>query len=338
MKRYLFAMLAMALSLALGVGTASAQEEGFPFPPEAPAADPAPVNPTQLSLESGKVMVVVGSPRHFGYRIGEVIPLTIVISADENVHINIDGITRGVLAAEGSDFELAGKPTMVKEKRGNRTVYRIQLQLRSWATTNKPTLVFETEFLYATSLLPDGKNPHWKSATTPAFVVNTSVTAPETAKELLEGDMDSKTSVTPVLAFPARVAGIALISLLPALLLYRLWRRVRPERYRSREELTWVSLDRIFEDSARAGTLTGDHLKQLSEVLRDYLRIPTVPLDDVAIPLEDFFALHENKLAMLSISISALTKLNSAIYSKVELTNDQKAELVDEIRQIVPRD
>lgn len=337
MKRYLFA-ITMAMSLALGIGSASAQEEGFPFPPEAPAADPAPVNPTQMSLESGKVMVVVGSPRHFGYRIGEVIPLTIVISADQNVHINIDGITRGVLAAEGSDFELAAKPVMVKEQRGNRTVYRIQLQLRSWATTNKPTLVFTGEFLYATSLLPDGKNPHWKAATTPAFVVNTSVTAPETAKELLEGDMDGKTSQTPALAFPARITGIVLVSLLPAFLLYRLWRRVRPERYRSREELTWVNLDRIFEASAKEGTLTGDHLKQLSEVLRDYLRIPSVPLEDVAIPLEDFFAMHEDKLAMLSLATSALTKLNTAVYSKSELTAEEKAELVTEIQQIVPRD
>lgn len=337
MKRYLFA-IAMAISLALGVGSASAQEEGFPFPPEAPAADPAPVNPAQLSLESGKVMVVVGSPRHFGYRIGEVIPLTIVISADQNVQVNIDGITRGVIAAEGSDFELAGKPVMVKEQRGNRTVYRIQLQLRSWATTNKPTLVFTAEFLYATSLLPDGKNPHWKAATTPAFVVNTSVTAPETAKELLEGDMDGKTSRTPSLAFPARIAGIILVSLLPALLLYRLWRRVRPERYRSREELTWMSLDRIFEDSARAGTLTGVHLSQLSEVLRDYLRIQSVPLEDVAIPLADFFSMHEDKLAMLSLATSALTKLNTAVYSKIELTAEEKAELVTEIQQIVPRD
>lgn len=335
MKRYLFA-IAMALSLALGVGTASAQEEGFPFPPEAPAADPAPVNPAQLSLESGKVMVVVGSPRHFGYRIGEVIPLTIIISTDPSAHINVEGITRGVIAAEGSDFELAAKPVMLKETRGNRTVYRIQLQLRSWVI--KPSLVFTGEFLYATGMLPDGKNPHWKSATTPVFVVTTSNTASDTAKELLEGDMDGKTSVTPALAAPARVAGLVLVSLLPAFLLYRLWRRVRPERYKSREELAWVKFDAIFEDSARTGTLSYAHLESVSETLREYLRIPAVPLEDVAIPLDDFFAMHDNKLELLSVASSALGKLYAALYGKQELTNEQKAELIEEIRKIVPRD
>ena len=334
MKRLLFS-LALALCLGVGGGAARAQEEGFPFPPEAPAADPSPVNPVQMSLEGGKILVVIGSPRHFGYRIGEVIPVTLVISADQDVFINIDSISRGVLQAEGSDFELAGKPLVAQSSRGNKKVYRIHLKLRTWVI--KPSVLFNVDFLYATALLPDGKTPFWKTATPDAFVITNSNTASDTAKELLEGDMDNKLSQTPVLALPLKVAGIALVSLLPALLLLRLWRRVRPERFVSRAEKAWRQFDRIFGDSAKAGTLGYVHLEQISETLRQYLGIDSVALDDIAIPLDEFFVMHDNKLEMLTLSVSALTKLNPALYSKVALSNEQKAELIEEIGKIVPR-
>lgn len=335
MKRYFITAL-MVLSLGLGFGGfASAQEEGFPFPPEAPAADPAPANPAQLQLESGKVMVVVGSTRHFGYRIGEPLPITIVISADPGVHVNIDGITRSVLSSEGSDFELVEKPLVGKETRGNKTVYKIQLKLRSWVI--KPTLQFTADFLYATDLLPDGKSPNWKTASTPVFVITTSNTASDTAKELLEGDTDKKMAPTPVLASPMRIAGYVLVSVVPLLMLYRLWRRTRPIRALTPAEKAWRRFDRILSDSAAAGKLSYLHLEQIAETLREYLGVGSVALDEVAKPLDAFFDGEENKLELLTTAVSALSKLDNALYSKVELKDQEKAELLDEIGRLVPR-
>lgn len=334
MKRYLIAlMLSLSLGLGFGGSRAFAQEEGFPFPPEAPAADPSPANPAQLQFEGGKLIVVIGATRHFGYRIGEQIPLTIVISADPGVRVNIEGITRSVLSSDGSDFELVEKPVVRTETRGNKTVYKVQLKLRSWVV--KPILQFTADFLYATDLLPDGKNPNWKPATTPVFVVTTSNTCSENAKELLEGDMELKQSPTPVLAKPLRYVGYLLVSVVPLLLVYRLWRRTRPMRKLTPAEKAWRRFDRIISDSA--GVLGYTHLEQIDETLREYFGVQSVPLEDIAVPLDAFFADDENKVEMLTTAVSALSKLYNALYSKNPLRDEEKAELLDEIEKLVPR-
>lgn len=326
----------LALFCLATASTAFAQDEGeFPFPPEQAAADPTPVNPSVKSLDSGRLLIVVGSPRNFGYRLGELIPVTVVISADTNVQVNLDSVRRKVLAAEGSDFELAEAPSISEEVKNGKHVWRIDLLMRSWVI--KPVLVLNIEFHYATEMLPNGRSPNWRPVTSPDFAIETSNTATEAAKELLPGDLEQKLSPKPELVRPLQVAGYLLILALPAWLLLKLWQRVRPGRIYSTAELCWQEFDAIMSEAEKQNGISYEHLKRIDKALRSYLRIDSVPTSELAIPLEDFFALHDKKMELMTLAVSALSKLERALYSKLPLTEAELATLAGELERIVPR-
>lgn len=337
MTKNILRAIALALCLCFAAGSlAYAQEEGeFSFPPQEAAPAPAPVNPAVKSLDSGRLMIAVGSTRNFGYHIGELIPVTIVISADKNVMVNIEALKRKTLATDGSDFELAEAPLVLKEEKDGKTVYRVQLLLRSWVI--KPQLTLNCDFHYATELLPDGKTPNWKPVSTPDFVLETSNTATEAAKELLPGDMELKASPKPALATCFKYTSWVLMSLLPLWLALKLWNRVRPARPLTNAALVWIEFDRIMSEAEKEGGLKYGHLKELAGTLRAYLRIESVPTSEVAIPLEQFFALHENKMELMTLAVSALSKLERALFSKMTLTDSELQTLAYELERIVPR-
>jgi hypothetical protein len=328
------AVLALCLCFS-GTAFAQDEEDGFQFPPQQPAADPAPVNPATKSLDSGRLMIVVGSPRNFGYRIGELIPVTIVISGDNNVRVNLEALQRGFLTNDASDFEPAGKPVVTMEERNGKKIWRVQILVRSWVM--KPVLVLNCDFHYAIELLPDGKTPNWKPVTTPDFVIETSNTATDAAKELLPGDMDFKESPKPALVKPLKIAGYVLLSLLPLWLLIKLWQRVRPARPLTTREQAWLEFDAVMDEAKAQGGLKYEHLQRIAGTLRSFLHIDAVPLSQVAIPLEQFFAIYDNRVEMMTISVSALSKLERALYSKMPLTHNEQIALMQEIERIVPR-
>lgn len=339
MKTNIFSAAVLALCLCLGAGSLAYgqdDEGGFPFPPEPAAKAPKPVNPALKSLDSGRLMIVVGSPRAFGYHIGDLIPVTMVISADPNVQVNLEALKRNTLSTDGSDFELAGSPVITKEERAGKTIWRVQLLLRSWVI--KPQLVLNLDFHYATELLPDGKTPNWRPVSTPDFVVETSNTATEASEELLEGDMGLKESPKPALVKPLQYGAYVLLSLLPAWLLWRLWQRVRPARALTRSEIAWLEFDQVMDEAKQEGKLSYEHLKRISGALHLYLRIESIPTSEVAIPLEEFFTMHDNKMELMTIAVSALSKLERALYSKSTLTDNEELALMQEIERIVPRD
>jgi len=50
-----------------------------------PAEPPQPVNPVRKVCEGGKVEILLGNSRHYGYRIGDHVRITILVRADESV-------------------------------------------------------------------------------------------------------------------------------------------------------------------------------------------------------------------------------------------------------------
>lgn len=326
----------LALILCSGhLAYAQDEEDGSSFPPQQAAADPAPVNPATRSIDSGRLMIVVGSPRNFGYRIGELIPVTIIISGDKNVQVNMEALQRGFLSNDASDFEPAGKPVVTSEERNGKKIWRVQLLVRSWVM--KPVLVFNCDFHYATELLPDGKTPNWKPLTTPDFVIETSNTATDAAKELMPGDMDLKASPKPALVQPLKTGGYVLLSLLPIWLLVKLWKRIRPARPLTTREQAWLEFDEVLDQAKQAGGLKYEHLQRIAGTLRSFLHIEAVPVSEVALPLEQYFAVYDNRVEMMTITVSALSKLERALYSKMPLTQQEQLTLMREIERIVPR-
>ncbi len=364
MKRLIPIVMAALLAFGLSFGSvAHAQEEdGFPFPPQAPAADPVPVNPAVKTIESGRVMVVVGSERHYGYHIGEVMPVTVVISVDQGVKLNFESVKRKILSVNGSDFELIETPVIsIPENRNGKDVYTVTLLMRSWVI--KKDLVLSVDFHYATDMLPDGKTPNWKPVTTPDFVVTTSNTVSDSEKDLLPGDMTEKVSpkaflvrsfkladIIPALkSYPATakiananivpldVAAIALMLPLPLWLLLLFVNRVRPGRKLSPAEAAWVVFDRVMAEAKETGDLSYANLNDIASALRGYLGVAQVPTSQVAVALDSFFKEYENKAEMLSVAVSALSKLDRALFSKSELTSAEKRLLLKEVERLCPR-
>ena len=360
MKMKLLSAALLAASLCFGSVAHAQEEDGFPFPPAAPAADPVPVNPAVKNVESGRVIVVVGSERHYGYAIGELMPVTVVISVDSNIKVNLESVKRKILTAQGSDFELAETPIILEPKVENgKTVYTVILLMRSWVI--QKDLVLNVEFHYATDMLPDGKTPNWKPVTTPDFVVTTSNVISAAEKDLIPGDMTTKESAKPYLVrsvklvdvlpmlkgnerlarvefVPLDAVAVLLMSLLPLWLLGMFWNRVRPGRKLSASEKAWVVFDRVAADATtNGGELSYENLNAIAMALREYLGVAQTPTSQLAVPLSEFYRDYENKAEMLTLAVSALTKLDRGLFSKTPLTGAEKLVLVKEIERLVPR-
>jgi len=297
--------------------------EGSP-PPDQP--DPTPENPVRKIYENGKIMVMVGSERHFGYRIGDIVPVTILVAVDDSVHVNFDYIAKGVLGADGSDFELA-QPATIKPvaKDKGRTLYRMDLQLRSWVV--KKAIVFNADFLYALELTPDGKTPNWKRLTTPDFVVTTSNTA-DNGTDLLEGPTDESSPRLSWFTYPLLLIGSTLVLIWPALLFLSWLRRVRPPQNLPANELAWLSFDRAIAEGKASG-LSPRHYKRIAFALRRYLGVQAATLEEVSEQLKDHPDLEAVK--------SALSKCEAVIYGRQTLTPEENAELIAELEKLVPR-
>ena len=89
--------------------TSAARQEGVP------AAEAREVRIAPGRGIEGRVggrRIAVGSTRNFGYHIGELVPVTIVISADKNVMVNIEALKRkaGIIVAQGELREFPNFP------------------------------------------------------------------------------------------------------------------------------------------------------------------------------------------------------------------------------------
>lgn len=344
MKR-IHMLIVAGLLLVLGVaGVGYSQDFGDWEPPT--QSEPAPQNPVQKQYADGNVIVVVNSPRHYGYRIGEVIPVEVVIVSTPGVSINIDNIMRGILDPTGSDFELVSQPVLTQSLQQGKNITAVKFQLRTWVTVNssgqpKNNIPFTATFLYATSQLPDG-NPNWVPATTPEFIVTTSNTATDSSKDLLIGDVEQKPYPHPTMVKPMRVAGGALLLIPLGWLMFLAYRRINPPRQIPANERAWIDFDRVLADS-NGSDISYARTQQVAHALRAYLQIDSVPLADVKAALETFFAKDEKQFELTRVAMEALAILDRALYERPEdettpvLSVKDARDLFARIDRIVPR-
>jgi hypothetical protein len=341
--RYVAALLLLLCGV---VGIAYTQDFGHWEPPA--QTQPAPQNPVQQAYADGKIVVVVNSPRHYGYRLGEPISVEIVIISDPSVTVNVDGITRGILSQTGSDFELVSSPTVSATQQNGKNITIVNLRLRTWVTVDqfgrpKNNIPFNASFLYAVDTLPDGR-PNWVPATTPDFIVTTSNTATDSSKDLLIGDIERKPFPNPTAVAPMRIAGGLLLLIPLAWLAWAVYRRINPPKELPANEKAWIAFDRVLADS-NGGSVTYERTQQVAHALRAYLQIDSVPLAEVDAALETFFAYDEEKRYELTrVAQEALAILDKALYERPvdeartpAMTARDMRDLMVRIERIVPR-
>lgn len=339
-------MLAALLLLILGVaGVAYCQDFGDWEPPAQEQA--APQNPVQKPYADGKVIVVVASPRHYGYRLGQHIPVEVVIISAPGVTVNVDAITRGVLSQSGSDFEMASAPVVTQYDEQGRHITDVKLTLRTWVTVDqygkpKNNIVFNADFLYAVDALPNGQ-PNWVPATTPDFIITTSNTATDSSKDLLPGDIERKPYPNPTMVMPLRIAGGALLLIPLGWLVFLIYRRINPPKEVPANEKAWKVFDRVLEQSDGSG-VTYERTMQVANALRAYLQVESIPQSDVGAALEQFFARDEKQYELARVAQEALALLDKVLYERPEdetkaiaLSSRDAGELFARIDRVVPR-
>jgi hypothetical protein len=338
--------IAALLLLVFGVaGAAYTQDFGDYDPPAAEQA--APANPVQQKYADGKVIVVVASPRHYGYRLGETIPVQIIIVSDPGVTVNVDGIVHGILSQTGSDFEMVSPAVLSTQQQDGKNITIVDLRLRSWVTVDqsgkpKNNIVFNADLLIAVGTLPDGK-PNWTPVTTPDFIVTTSNTATDSSKDLMPGDMDQKPYPYPKAVVPMRIAGGLLLLIPLGWLCWLVYRRVNPPKEVPANEKAWTTFDRVLSESDGSG-ITYERTAQVAHALRAYLQIDSVPLAEVQESLETFYASDENtRYELARVAQEALAILDKALYERpddekaIALSASNSRELFARIDRLVPR-
>lgn len=306
-------------------------DESDPFAPPPPAAEPAPQNPVQKVYEKGKIVVIVGSERHFAYHIGDRIALTMIVAADPDVSLDFNSLRKGVFGLSGSDFELAGEPVVrAVGKKNGKIIWRIDLKLRTFVYKDGVTsygTIFTADFLYATEKTPDGKTPNWKRLTSPEFDVTRSNTA-DNGENLLEGELDEAPHLISWFTYPLLLAGLSLILLWPTLVFMQWLQRVRPRRKIPANELAWNTFDRVIAEGKAKG-FTVKHYKQIAAALRTYLGVESQTLAEIEVTLKD----HKDVDAI----VSALSKFDSVLYDRGALNDTELRQLNAELKALVPR-
>lgn len=327
------------------VASAMAQEIHPPLPKEPEKVVPALENPKTGIFEAGKIIVTVSTTRkykdgpsvNYGYRTGELIPVTMVISADPGVLIDLGALTAKTLNKNESGFEMVAPPVVTTMAKNGKNITILQLVVRSWVMDDMLTL--SAQFHYSVRMLPDGKTPAWKAANTPDFIITTSRTATESSKQLLNGDTSEKAAPIGKLVWWLKYSGSLVLFLVFGVVARRGWIEWNRARRLTDAQRTWQVIDRVVRERETAGgAFTAQQLEDVGAVFRRYLAIESVTTDKVRGPLEKFFDGNERRDDMVTVCFSALAKLDRALYGKVQLTAEESDKLIEEIGIVVPRE
>jgi len=297
-----------------------------------PPEPPKPQNPVRKVCEDGKVEIRLGNSRHFGYRIGDRVPLVVLIATDPNVVMDFTSLKQEVLGFEGSDFELASPAVVRNQKLPNgKVLYRIDLTVVTWVP--KDQVVFNLDLRYATDLAADGKTPNFKRLTTPDFVVSRSWTA-DNGEALLEGDLEAKPMGSSWTLIPLFAVALFLVGMFPLMELAKWINRIRPRKVLPPKAAAWRVFDKVFAD-AEANGWRPDHYKQVASAFRRYLgAVKGVPIEPATF-LEVRDRLDGDP--ELPAIESALTKCERVLYKNATLEDGENRELRAQIEQLVPR-
>jgi hypothetical protein len=339
-NRKFFSLVAAVFVLLVGLSGYAAAQDGQPFQPPADSA-PASVNPAQKSIDGGKVLIVIGTQRPFGYHIGDRIPVTIVVSTDPGTLVNTEQLRRKVLSPTGSDFEIVGDPVIRTTTQDGRKLTIIELVVRSWVIDpdgKKQWLALTADLHYATGFASDGKTPNWQLVTTPELVIMTSNTATANSKDMLDGDMDTKVSALPPVVWPMRILGALLLLALPLWLVWRQVRRVVVGLLVPPNERAWNVFNKVLADRNRSGAITLAGYQSVANALRTFLKVESLTGPQVLPALDEFFAKHPRKAEMVSAANSAIFKLDAVLYKKdvTALSEAEQTELFKQIALVVP--
>ena len=350
-----FRILALLLLLVFGTaGTALAQDYSNTGAP-AQSSDPAPVNPVMQPYDNGAMIVIVRTPApdlvgahsepNYGYRIGSRIPIQIDFGVKPGMALNLDNLLFGQFdLAQGSDVEMAKELAPVISPQFDQEGYtwtRVKIWVRTW--TMKESVTFNSTFLYAKEILPNG-TPNWQKAVTPDFVVTRSFTAVNSSKNLDEGDLSVQSSPHPAPVAPMRMTGLVLGFVPLAFVVWGIFLWANPPRQIAEHERAWAVFNRVLKSNDPAQGLSYDGTNEVAAALRQYLQVgPLATPYEIKQALAGFYAKRANRYELATTGEEAFIVFEKALYerpedgAKIALSADETRQLVKRIERLVPR-
>lgn len=301
------------------------------------AGPPMPGNPIKKVCERGAVEILMGNGQHFGHRIGDRIPVTVIITTAPHVVLDFTSLTKqGKLSFEPSDFELYGEPKITSETASNGVKrHTIQLGVQSFVMKEEGKVItLRIDLRYSTELAEDGKTREWKILSTPDFVVTRSLTV-DHGNELLEGDLKKKPLSLPWLTHFLLIAGLVSLFSIPGFALIKFLNRVRTRKHPPAERVAWQVFDEVLAEIETMGGFTTEHYVRIDGAFRNYLEAKLeVPVASATIPqihdrlshLEEF-----DKIALVILSCERV------IYRDEQLEEADNYAIVQAIKELVPR-
>lgn len=292
--------------------------------PSAPAPPPEPENPALKQCEHGLVQIAIGSDRQFGYRIGEPVPITILIFVAPNIVVDFTNLLEGNLMFSGeSDLAQVGVPTITESTNGNWKVYRVDLSVRF--SSPEPSHVLVVEARYATGVIEGTQLPDYRLLQTPQFVIGTSFTLDQ-GHQLLPGLSD---------AIPVRtiwtgdaITGVGLILVVVAVLslLVLQFRRARNSYMVSNEERAWRLMNKTFADPA---SYDNNYYSNVAAALRIYFGMESESSSEILARLST-----RSDVAMIAHIFGTC---ENVLYGSTILDAAAHRQIQTELRQVIHR-
>ncbi len=341
-----------------------------------PKADPKPQNPISATCGSGRLNIMVGttpsdqsgysqSHRHYGHYIMDKIPLTVILNVDESVEIDFTSLVKQkTLGFNGSDFMLAQqgpgetpavqisgpqiRTRAIKNAAGEvvgkqtRKIYVINLIVQS--SVYKPVIPFQLDLRYAFDKTPDGK-ANWKTLTTPDFVVSRPNIG-DNGEELLEGNLDDKSSRISFMTVLALSLGTFLLLLIPGTAAVKYINRVRPRKVIPANRAAWNVFESQYKDAKANGVYSRKHIRAIVHALRRYLgTLSQFPQLEALTVMEIVARFSEEEQAERIAAVITLCENDLFVAENngeqdnapTSLDNEQIKSLFEDLQILVPR-
>ena len=315
---------------------------GFPFdyPPDAGGVNkqeegpPMPANPIKKVCEGGKVEILMGNHRHFDWKIGDAIPVTVLIRATPDVVIEFNTLlTERKISFEPTDFELFGEPKVVTQDQPDGSkLYEVTFQVQTFVP--KDALILNLDLRYSTGFAEDGNTRVWQILTSPDFVVSRHWTV-DHGQELLEGDLKKKPLNIPWATHLLLIGGIFLILFVPGVYAVKFANRVRTRNAPPPSTVAWRVFDSVLAEVSSMADFKLEHYKKLDGALRGYLAATLeVPVDALTLyEIHDRLADEEG----FEVFSRVITLCEGVIYHGETRTEAENHEIVEGIKKLVPR-
>lgn len=315
---------------------------GYPFDYPADAGGvnkkeegpPAPANPTKKIYEDGKIVILKGNHRHFDWKIGDRIPITMIIQTAPDVVIDFSSLLKKrEISFEPTDFQLFGEPTVTtRDMPDGSKMYEVKFAVQSFVPPK--VLVLNLDLRYSMEFAEDKTTRVWKILRSPDFVVSEHWTV-DHGNELLEGDLKKKPLNIPWATHLALVAGVFLFLLWPGVALVKYLNRVRTRNSPPPESVAWKVFDAVFGEIETMADFKPEHYALINGALRAYFEARYgVPVESqTVLEIQDRLSGEEEYEAIMRV----ISLCERVTFAEESLTEDENAEIVAKVNKLVPR-